>query len=192
MCFQSGFSLHYSHLSESTGEICIKHSTRNSSCCRIHADGIWEFQLPHHQDATGKAMHSTDLVQLTQSQVLYFACRIWRKDSVPDKERIPCKCSCLILENWAKAAKAVWELPVFVFLFCVVFFLGTDCGEAVIRLQLRFLWRFSISRSTDLFLCFKLFENIAALYTRIIILKVLTFLCLLFFFLSIHGPSRLW
>lgn len=95
---------------------------------------------------------------------------------MPDKGRVPCKCSCLILENRARAAKAVWESSVF---FLVLTPLWWSSRKMKIFM---FSWRFSVSQSKDLFLCSKLFKNVEALYTRIITLKVLKFLCLFFFF----------
>lgn len=65
----------------------------------------------------------------------------------------------------------------------VLFFSGNwlCCAEVAIRLQLRFSWRFSVSQCEDLFSRSKLYKNIEALYTIIIILKVLEFLHLIFF-----------
>lgn len=168
----------YSYLLELNSEIHTRHNTSNTGCWNIHVCGIWESQLSCRHDTSGKPMKLVDIVQLIWSQISRFkaiAFRSWRKEGVPDKERrIPYKCSSLIVENWARAATGADSSSFF-------WVLTRCCVQEAIRLQLRFSRRFPASQCKDLFSHSKLFENIEALYTSIVILKVLEFLHLIFF-----------
>lgn len=122
------------HLLEFNSEIHTRRNTGNTGCWIIHVYGIWASQLSCHHDTSGKPMKLVDIVQLIWSQISCFkaiAFRSWRKEGVPHKERIPYQHSCVIVENWARAATGADSSSFF-------WVLTPCCAQEAIRLQLKF------------------------------------------------------